>query len=102
MATNYNLYQHYIYTAIDLLMKKGLIKNDLDWDVNRGKFTLRLSDGANRPLRVIITEFRRKDSTIVVTDAKTHVETGFHIISADLKNKDEFHKFIIDYISGIQ
>ncbi len=49
MATIYNCYQHYVYTAIDLLMEKGFIRSDLDWDVNRGKFTLRLFGVDNAP-----------------------------------------------------
>ena len=49
MATIYNCYQHYVYTAIHLLMEKGFIRSDLDWDVNRGKFTLRLFGVDNMP-----------------------------------------------------
>lgn len=101
MATIYNCYQHYVYTAIHLLTEKGFIRNDLDWDVNRGKFTLRLFGVDNTPLKVIIIWFRRKDGVIVVSDAKTHENTEFHIAFEDVKNKDEFHKFIIDYILRI-
>ena len=99
MATIYNCYQHYVYTAIELLMEKGFIRSDLDWDVNRGKFTLRLFGVDNMPLKVIIIWFRRKESVIVVSDAKTHENTEFHIVFEDAKNKAEFHKFIIDRIT---
>ena len=38
-------------------MEKGFIRSDLDWDVNRGKFTLRLFGVDNMPLKVIIIWF---------------------------------------------
>ena len=80
-------------------MKKGFIRNDLDWDVNRGKFTLRLFGVDNTPLKILIIQFRRKDSVIIISDAITHEKVEFHIVFEDVKNKGEFHNFIMDYIS---
>ena len=39
-------------------MEKGFIRNDLDWDVKKGNFTLRLFGADNTPLKAITIRFK--------------------------------------------
>ena len=102
MATIYNYYQLYIHTAIDMLEGTGYLKDSLDWDVNRGKFTLRLRNRDGSPLTVLVITFKKSKSSIVIVDTKTHMQTEFRIIlDTDGKNLDYFHSFLDGFIFEI-
>lgn len=37
MAAEYDIYKQVIHSSIDLLMQKGYLSHDLDWDVKGGQ-----------------------------------------------------------------
>lgn len=102
MATIYNYYLHYVHTAIGMLMEAGYLGNELDWDVCRGKFTLRIRNTNQVHLTVLVITFRRKDNTIIVADTGTHKQTEFPLlVSPESNNLKEFWIFLRNYIQEI-
>ena len=98
MATAYDYYEHYMHTAIGMFSELGYIRNELDWDILRGKFTLRLyqKDGSSKA--VLVTEFLQSSNTIVVIDAVTHNRLEYQMSIAQKNDKDAFHKALCEYV----
>ncbi len=99
MATAFDYYEHYMHTAIEKFRELGYIRNELDWDILRGKFTLRLyqKDGASKT--VLIIEFQQSSNTITVIDAITHKRLEYHMNIGQTNDKDAFHKVLCEYVS---
>lgn len=98
MATIYDYYKHYVHIAIGTLKEKGFLQSELDWDIYKGKFTLRLRQSDGAPLTVLVIEFRKRDNTIIVIDANTHERMEFMIIIEDKSNKAAFLDFLYSYL----
>lgn len=98
MATIYDYYKHYVHIAIGMLREKGFLRSELDCDIYKGKFTLRLRHSDGSPLTVLVVEFRKRDNTIIIIDANTHERMEFMIIIEDKNNKAAFLDFIYNYL----
>ena len=67
MAAEYDIYKQVIHSSIDLLMQKGYLSHDLDWDVKGGKFTLRIRGVNFEPMAAVaLITFNRWRNTIVL------------------------------------
>ena len=98
MATVYDYYKHYVHIAIGTLREKGLLRSELDWDICKGKFTLRLFRSNGSPSTILVIEFRRRDNTIIVIDTNTHQQMEFMIDIKDKNNKTAFLDLLFNYL----
>ncbi len=72
MASEYEIYKKAAFAAIGELLEQGFLLDDLDWDVSRGKFTLRLRGADRKPMVAVgLITYRRKDNMIVMVNAVT-------------------------------
>lgn len=99
MAAEYDIYKQVIHSSIDLLMQKGYLSHDLDWDVKGGKFTLRIRGVNFEPMAAVaLITFNRWRNTIVLFNAVTDDRSEYPLICDGKKvDKDGFLKFIIEY-----
>lgn len=98
MATAYDYYEHYMHTAIGMFRELGYIRNELDWDILLGKFTLRLFQKDGSSNTVLVTEFQQSSNTIVVIDAITHKRMEYQMNIDQENDKDAFHKALYEYV----
>ena len=87
-----------VHIAIGMLREKGFLRSELDWDINKGKFTLRLCHSDGLPSTILVIEFRRRDNTIIVIDTNTHQRMEFMIEIEDRYNKTAFLDFLYNYL----
>ncbi len=103
MATVYDWYKMYAHCAINELREKGHIENELDWDINRGKFTLRIKRNATETPTVFLITFRRKDETIVIIRTEDHSQRTFKMdLNSGRRNREEFYDYLLRYVTEAQ
>lgn len=103
MATVYNYYIMYASCAINVLREKGYIENELDWDINRGKYTLRIKRNETETPSVFLITFRRKDETIVIIRTEDHSQRTFKIdMNSVHRNIEEFSDCLLRYVTELQ
>lgn len=98
MATAYDYYEHYMHTAIGMFSEMGYIRNELDWDILRGKFTLRLYQKDGLSKTVLVTEFQQSSNTITVIDATTHERLEYQMNINQKNDKNAFHKALCEHV----
>lgn len=102
MPTEYDIYQRYIYSVITELLKLGYIKQQWDWDVKNGKFTIRIPMQKKEGTLVMLFTFCKKNNTILITDAHTNEQIEFAIVQEEgFKNYQNFTDCLINLIEEL-
>jgi len=104
MASKSDIYHFLASVATSELTNKEYLLDDLDWDVNDQKYTLRIRGADRRPMVAVgLITFSSKNNTIVVIDAVTGEKSEFEILTINGKsNTDDFLKFICDWAQKLR
>ena len=102
MPTEYDIYQRYIYSVITELYKLEYIKQEWDWDVKNGKFTIRIPMRKTERRLALLLTLRRKDNIILITDAHTNNQIEFAMMQDEgFKNYQNFTECLINLVEEL-
>ncbi len=106
MATDRDVYRTYCASVIPVLMNKGYMKYDHDWDVQcRGseiKYTFRIYDEAHdNQLGNVIIIYKSKAEQIVIIEEDKCPEGWGYDFSKDRRTVEGFHQTFLRFIDEI-